>query len=135
MQAFNTKTCAQCSDNKYQPVRTFSSTGCFHALTTFTMVYRVQQLKKVLQKYRDDRVTTYQRFRKLFANATNALRTELTTVSEKKSKESVDIVLDRVSDTQTAVTTFFEEMQGFEKELGRIEELKNSGDTLLNSNQ
>ncbi len=77
----------------------------------------ITELKDILQKYRDDRVSTYRKFRQLFANATNTLRTELTTVSESKSNESVDMVLDRISDTQTAVTDFFEDMQGFETEL------------------
>jgi predicted GTPase len=80
----------------------------------------VTELRDVLQKYRDDRVTTYQRSRQSFADSANTLKTELTTVSEGKGKESVDIVLDRISDTQTAVTAFSEEMQGFEKELALL---------------
>ena len=80
----------------------------------------VADLKDVLQKYRDERVSTYQRSRQLFMNSTNTLRTELSTVSETKSTESVDRVLERISDTQIAVTTFSEEMQTFEKELAPV---------------
>lgn len=74
----------------------------------------VTNLKDVLQKYRDERVSTYQRFRQQFINSTDTLRIELNTVSETKSTESVDRVLDRISDTQLAVTSFLGEMQTFE---------------------
>ena len=77
----------------------------------------VTDLKEVLQKYRDERVSTYQQSRQLFINSTNTLRKELNTVSETKSTESVDRVLDRISDTQLEVTTFLGEMQRFEAQL------------------
>lgn len=77
----------------------------------------VTDLKDVLQKYRDERVSIYQRSRQLFIKNTNTLRAELNTVSETKSTESVDRVLDRISDTQLAVTTFQGEMQRFEAQL------------------
>lgn len=74
-------------------------------------------LKNVLQKYRDERVSTYLRLRQKFINNTNSLKAELGAVSETKSVESVDRVLDRISDTQQAVTSFLRIMKTFEGQL------------------
>lgn len=84
-------------------------------------------LRAALIGYREERVGTYQRGRQAFINATNSLRKELGTVSESKGKESVDRVLDRISDTQESVTEFSEQLQDYGEQLSKSVEKGKTG--------
>lgn len=77
----------------------------------------VIKLWTALIEFREERVATYQQGRETFINSTNSLRVDLGTVSERKRKESVDRVLERISETQESVTEFSEQLQSYSVQL------------------
>jgi len=77
----------------------------------------VVKIGEMVQTFQEERKNIFNKAKGEFEQHIAALRSELTSISEKKRIESVDRVIERITDTQQSVKRFSTELASFDVEL------------------